>query len=362
MGNPKSIKVFGRSGREYRVYFNPQRKQWYAACGTGKDRVRRTLGVSTRPEAEAKVKELDSPPEAPRVQAERKCWSEIQKLYLENKTSQGKASKTVSRYKAALEAFSRHLKKCGITYADEMTLTTLESYTVYRTKSEKADVKTAYTDALVIKNAFKWASRPARALMTRNPALDWETSKPVKPKRRMYTTEEVCKLETEVRPWLRPVVTILAWSGMRIGELVNLRWSDVDLKNEVIHVRVQDDWKPKGRRDRVIPMHPKVQAALRAARVGQYVISGGHGGRLKESWCLECLKQDQERLKLPEGDLHGFRRFFATTMMKAGVDTNTVREWGGWKSLETMLRYLADGTPAEGVQAMKAAVLRLAVS
>lgn len=59
-------------------------------------------------------------------------------------------------------------------------------------------------------------------------------------------------------------------------------------------------------------------------------------------------------------DLHGFRRFFATTMMKAGVDTNTVREWGGWKSLETMLRYLADGSAADGVKAMKDAVQRLA--
>jgi hypothetical protein len=27
-------------------------------------------------------------------------------------------------------------------------------------------------------------------------------------------------------------------------------------------------------------------------------------------------------------------------MMRAGVNAETVRQWGGWKTLETMLRYL----------------------
>ena len=362
MGSPKSIKVFGRSGRKFCIYFNTQRGYWYVAYSDGQKRKRHTLLVKTRPEAEVKVHELDSPGYQEQVQPVRLRWSELQKQYLEYKTSQGKAKKTISRYKAAMEAFERHLTKSNIGFADEVTLTVLEAYCPYRTKTEEADVKTAYTDALVIKNAFKWANKAGRALLTRNLALDWETTEPVKPKRKSYSAEEIAKLESGVREWLRPVVTILAWSGMRIGELINLRWADVDFKGQVINIRVQDEWKPKGRRDRAVPMHPKVEAILSGLRVGQYVVSGGRGGRLKESWCLQCLKTDQAKLKLPVGDLHGFRRFFATTMMKAGVDTNTVREWGGWKSLETMLRYLADGNSVEGVKVMKAAAQRLAAS
>ncbi len=362
MGNPKSVKVFGRSGRTFRIYFNTQRGYWYAAYSNGQERIRRALFVKTRPEAEAKVKELDAPGYVEKVQAVRCTWSELQKQYLEYKVTQGKAKKTVSRYKAAMEAFERHLTKLNIGFADEATLSVLESYNGYRTKTEKADVKTAYTDALVIKNAFKWASKAGRALLLRNPALDWETPEPVKPKRKGYTLDEVTKLEAGVREWLRPVVTVLAWSGMRIGELINLRWSDIDFKQQLINIRVQEEWKPKGRRDRAVPMHPKVEAVLRTLRVGQLAFSGPRGGKLKETWCLRSLKKDQGKLGLPEGDLHGFRRFFATTMMKAGVDTNTVREWGGWKSLETMLRYLADGNPAEGLQAMQQAARRLAAS
>jgi integrase len=66
--------------------------------------------------------------------------------------------------------------------------------------------------------------------------------------------------------------------------------------------------------------------------------------------------------ELPTGDLHGFRRYFATTMLRAGVDTETVRQWGGWKELDTMLRYLADVSVEHSVKSMQDAVRRLAAS
>jgi hypothetical protein len=49
-------------------------------------------------------------------------------------------------------------------------------------------------------------------------------------------------------------------------------------------------------------------------------------------------------------------------MMRAGVDAETVRQWGGWKSLETMLRYLADVGMKDSIEAMDKAVQRLAAS
>jgi integrase len=75
---------------------------------------------------------------------------------------------------------------------------------------------------------------------------------------------------------------------------------------------------------------------------------------------LHCLKYDQADLKMALSDLHGFRRFFATTMMQAGVNTETVRQWGGWKSLDVMMRYLADVDVKDSVAAMDGAVKRLA--
>lgn len=283
--------------------------------------------------------------------------------YLEYKGNQGKAERTLDRYRASLDAFGRYLKKCRVDDIHYITLQILEGYNQYRTKKEECDSKTAYNDALTIKNAMKWGSRASRGLLRVNPSADWETPKPIKPKRRCYNAEEVAAMETGVREWLRPIVTTLAFTGLRIGELIHLRWVDVDLDKRVIHVRVQDEWKPKGRRDRLIPMHPKVEAVIRAQPVGTHVFLGPDGGRIKQNFALYCLKRDQKKkLKMPLGDLHAFRRFFATTMMKAGVNVESVRQWGGWQSLDTMLRYLADVDVKESVEAMDQAAKRLALA
>jgi integrase/recombinase XerD len=363
MNTAKSFVYVGHQGCKYRVYVNAQTGYWFTSFEVEGHRRRESLRVKTKVEAEHAVRQLDAPPvkaETPAVNPSELTWEKFVQMYLEYKAQQNKAPKTLSRFRAGLQACGRYLSSIGIKKASDVTLAMLEGYGEFRTKREKCDVKTAYTDALVIKNAMKWGSKASRGLLKSNPAVDWETPKPVKPKRRCYTAAEVEVLENGVREWLRPVVTLLAWTGMRIGELVNLRWADVDLSKRVIHVRVQEAWKPKGRRDRVIPMHPKVEAILRRQAVGLYVIRGPNGGRLKETYALMCLKADQATLKVPEGDLHAFRRYFATSMLQAGANIDVVRQWGGWKSLDTMLRYLADVDQTSSVKVMDEAAKRLA--
>ena len=358
---PSSFVIILR--RRYRVYFCSQAGFWYVAYSDGERRLRISLGVTTRPEAEAAVRGIDSPPSAavgPVVA--RMTWTGAQSAFLGHKEALGKAPSTLARYRSGLDAFARYMQSVGLSYLDEVSVTTLEGYRAFRTGAEKCDVKTAYNDALIIKGLFKWAAKPSRGFIKTNPALDWETPEPVKPKRFCYTSENVSALESGARGWVRSVVTVLAWTGMRIGELVNLRWKDVDFAERVIHIRVRDDWRPKGKRDRAVPMHPKVEAVLRSRPVGEFVFLGPRGGKLKETYALQCLKAEQRALKLPEADLHGFRRFFATTMMRCGVDAETVRQWGGWQSLETMLRYLADVSATDSVQAMDRVVQRLAAS
>jgi len=349
-------------GRRYRVYFNPQGGSWYMAFFDGQFRQRVSLGVRTKPEAEGAVKKFDGVGRMVQPADILYEWSKVQTMFLDYKTATGKAASTINRYKSSCSAFGRYLETRKIRYAREITLPVLEGYRNYRTGNEERDVKTAYNDELVIKSVFKWGNRVSRAIFTVNPALDWETPEPIKPKRRCYTPDEVAKLEVGVRDWLKPIVITLAWTGLRIAELINLRWSDIDLEKKVLHVRVQEEWKPKGRRDRVVAMHPKVEAVIRSQPLGEYVFRGPKGAKVWENHSLLCLNKDQVKLNLPKGDLHGFRRFFATSMLRAGVDTETVRQWGGWKSLDTMLRYLADVSVEDSVQSMQKAALKLAAS
>ncbi len=353
---PRSFVMMLR--RRYRVYFNPQGAGWYVAYNDGVQRQRRSLGVGNKLEAEAAVKLLDEPPSAAQQPKYRATWSDVQKGYLEHKSSLNRAPSTLEHYSNALKAFGAYIGGQGVQYVDEVSLSTLEGFKAYRVK-QGCDVSTAYNNAIVVKGAFKWAAKAARGYLTFNPALDWETPAPLKPKRKTYTAEDVAMLEAGVSDWLRPVVTTLAWSGMRINELVNLRWQDIDFERRLIHIRVQEEWQPKGKRDRVVPMHPKVEAILPGQRIGQHVFTGRRGQRLLSRSTLRKLRTDQEKLGLAFGDLHAFRRFFATTMIRNGVDAETVRQWGGWRSFNTMLRYLADVNAGDSVKAMDAVVSRM---
>jgi len=355
------------STRRYRVYFREQANCWYVAYENGCGRQRKALSVRTKPEAEVAVTKLDErlhkPPEKnAATQQTRKTWKELQGMYLTHKASLGRAPKTIARYNSGLDAFGRFLKKQGVQFGDEVTLAVLDGYYAYRTQKEKRAMPTAFGDSIVVKNLLKWASRASRGLLPTNLAVDWETPRPVTPKRHCYTRDEVRAMEAGVRSWLREVVTVLAYTGMRIGELVNLRWKDVDLEKQIINIRIREDWKPKGKADRSVPLHPRVAAIIRSRPVGEYLFTGPRGGKLKQVHCLQALKDDQTKLKLTVSDLHSFRRFFATEMLRVGVDVETVRQWGGWKTLETMLRYLADVRAGDSIKAMNDAAAKLAAS
>ncbi len=53
----------------------------------------------------------------------------------------------------------------------------------------------------------------------------------------------------------RNLIMFAVLTGMRRGELVSLRWTDIDLNNRLIHIRNKDDFTAKGMRPRTIPIN-----------------------------------------------------------------------------------------------------------
>lgn len=115
----------------------------------------------------------------------------------------------------------------------------------------------------------------------------------IKPKRHALTIEQQEAFINYVsnskiyNHWL-PLFTTLLGTGCRIGEVLALTWSDIDLKNEVIHInhnlvyRIQDDGKcevhittPKTKNSiRVIPLLAEVKKALLLERKKQFASNG----------------------------------------------------------------------------------------
>jgi integrase len=134
--------------------------------------------------------------------------------------------------------------------------------------------------------------------------------------------------------WTAQVIIALQ-TGLRIGELLALRWEDLDLDGGGLLVR-RSVWKhvestPKGGRPREVPLSDQALEALRKhPRRGPYVFSTLDGQRRDRHGCTRALYAIAERAgqQLPFG-WHVLRHTFASHLVMRGVPLKAVQELMG---------------------------------
>ena len=138
---------------------------------------------------------------------------------------------------------------------------------------------------------------------------------------------------------LRPLVILALHTGCRRGELFELQWRDVDLVGARITVRAE---AAKSGRARVVPMNADAVGAVRAwkkpgVESAHYVFPADDGGRLQDikTGFLKVVRN----VGLNDFRFHDLRHSFASNLVAAGVDLNTVRELLGHADLKMTIRY-----------------------
>ena len=123
---------------------------------------------------------------------------------------------------------------------------------------------------------------------------------------------------------------------MRKGEILDLRWRDIDIKRGIIHLL-----DTKNGEKREVPMNEITQKTIIGVLKhsdSQYIFCNNEGqpyGDIKKSF-LTALKKSA----IVDFHFHDLRHTFASQLVMSGVDLNTVRELLlGHKSLEMTLRY-----------------------
>ncbi len=150
---------------------------------------------------------------------------------------------------------------------------------------------------------------------------------------------------------LKPMVLVSLNTGMRRGELFDLKWSAVNFDTKTITVAGATT---KTSDTRHIPMNKETVGVLEAWKKqvskSPYVFPGQGGGRfedVKSAW-LKLL----ERAQIDGFRWHDLRHDFASRLVMAGVPLNTVRDLLGHADIKMTLRYahLAPGTKAAAVE------------
>ncbi len=132
------------------------------------------------------------------------------------------------------------------------------------------------------------------------------------------------------------------FTGMRAGEIFNLKYGDIDLENGLIHIK-----NPKNNEDRVVYITPEVEAILKVkkGKPGEYVFKDTHNRKIKE--VPRVFEKTVKQLGLNNGIedrkdkvvFHTLRHTFASWLAMKGVPIYTISKLMGHKDISMTQRY-----------------------
>jgi len=249
-----------------------------------------------------------------------------------------KSPGTNRRYKTCLDNFERFVSLLGLTWLSEVTPLIIERYKEKRL-AEGAQPKTVNVELDAISGLFSRAVR--LELLETNPvAKAGRTKEQNRKPPRFLSAAEIERVKQACDGQVRDIFEVLIETGMRRGELENLRWSDVDLANGWIQIQPRGDWTPKHGRSRKIPMRPRVrEILLRRKRDAKYewVFHRASGEKVGQLWNL--LSRVYKRAGVPNACVHTTRHTFASHAVMSGVDLYTVGKLLGHSDVTTTQIY-----------------------
>lgn len=343
--------------------------RWYAEG----QRVKRRLGPVrepgsrdglTRTQAEARMRELMSEalPE-PRSAGERLTVAEVGDRYVTHRRRLKRKPSTIenieSEIRTHLAPFFRDRSMDRITPEDVADL-------VANLEGKELAPKTIKNVIATFSAMFNFACAPRRRWATQNPCVGAELpAVEEETEIRFLTVDELHLLVVHARRGIfqtldAALYLVAAMTGLRLGELVALRWRDVDWIAGKIRVRQNYVRRrygtPKSKRStRSVPMADEVGGALerlfKASRwQGDNDLVFAHpatGGPIPKANVTRRMHKALADAGLDDTHVfHDLRHTFGTSVAATGkVPMRTLQEWMGHKHLSTTERY-ADYAPS----------------
>ncbi|MFH1618594.1 MAG: site-specific integrase [bacterium] len=152
---------------------------------------------------------------------------------------------------------------------------------------------------------------------------------------RYLTQDEKKRLLDVCPPFIRRIVLTALKTGMRQAEILNLKWTEVDLNANRITLR-----KTKSGKIRHIPIHPDVLKIFRELpRAGEYVFFDKTESRSWHGRRRGDFEAALEEAGIRDFRFHDLRHSFASELVMKGVDIKTVSELLGHSTTRMTERY-----------------------
>lgn len=250
-----------------------------------------------------------------------------------------KANKRPNSYERDITS-SKHLSR----YFGGKTIQQITNWQVEKYKSTR------------LKEPMKNGKTPAKASINRElsmlkhmfkKAIEWNLIStdpiaqvklyPEKPKQlRVITEEEFSKLHSSASEFLKPILMIALYTGLRRSEILNLKVSDINLRDKHILVR-----ESKNGEIRYVPINSLLMKTLKSVINNtdcEHLFAGPDGKPVKT--VKKAFWGALRRSGIPHLRFHDLRHSFGSNLSMAGVDIAAIQELMGHKQISTTIRYL----------------------
>jgi integrase/recombinase XerD len=152
-------------------------------------------------------------------------------------------------------------------------------------------------------------------------------------------TEIAALIENTSNKKHKSMLSLIYSAGLRRGELLNLKMTDIDSARMMIHIR-----NAKGMKDRIVPLSPLILNMLRTYyqeyQPSEFLFEGQYGGKYSERSVELVLKKAAKRAGLKRDvNLHMLRHSYATHLLEGGTSLRHIQELLGHKSPKTTQIY-----------------------
>jgi len=164
--------------------------------------------------------------------------------------------------------------------------------------------------------------------------------------------EEAQQIIDLAAPHLKPIIYTALYTGMRLGNILNLKWDNIDFINKTINITVKDRTK-QGGKNHSIPLIPQlVQILHKLPQISEYVFTykGKPIKSIKTAWenifykrgdkdTNWGLTKELRNPNLPYKNFHTLRHTAGTWILKKTNNLKITKEILGHADIKTTLKY-----------------------
>lgn len=295
-----------------------------------------------------------------KIENQKILYKEWAKQWLEYKKDYVKES-TLANYANII--YNHLIPDFSDLYLSDINHNQLQKYILDKLKGGKLTTKSSLSEKsvkdimMVLKSTIKYAMDQGTI-----DSINLNFTYPKSSKRKkiyIFTKREQKKITEYILKNTTPKgigVLISLYTGMRIGEICALKWSDIDFKNNIIHVNktlqrvyLKDDnnhvtssiviSNPKTlNSNREIPINKEFADIIK-----KFKINSNHYVLTSSLNCIEPRAYRKnynsmlKKIKVKQNNFHSLRHTFATNCISLGVDYKTVSELLGHSDISITL-------------------------